>query len=258
MASLKEQAKILIEEIQSFEAPVESKTSILQLLENPSKEILKAANEWISNASKEETPQEDSNPQEEAGDTPESTRIAKMITEENTDFKSYIQYRLLEGTISESPLEMPQGSQQAFLRAYHKWIDAGKPRPKLPKSLQENGVTIIDKVYREKFYGEQYLWYITEDGKKHGKEMIPVYEKKEVDGEIIEDTDRIVKHDKKLSIKYNKREAEKLMEQTFSTSSNPRFYIIENLIKGEITNPKVNMFEDFDELMTKVKTGQTI
>jgi len=131
------------------------------------------------------------------------------------------------------------------------WIQNGKPKAVMPKMTKV--VETILKVYRQKRYGKQYIYYRNQDGVQ-GHEFIKTYEQvPEIDGEgkptgkFIDDKNTVTSTKEDFTIEYTKALGEELVEKALATSLEPTFYIVQGSHKFKVEADELN--NEFDPMI---------
>lgn len=152
--------------------------------------------------------------------------------------------------------------QREVINKFWAWLESNAPGLQMPE-LKAKKVR-IDKIYRVKEYGKQFLFYVDENGQKVGLELKKIFGTKEVmDAEdpkkkkTVEDLDNLVRTDKKYTIPYTEAKSKELMQIAEQTSVQPTLYFLRGNRKIQVTEPE-NFTGDFDELMKKSNKGEVI
>lgn len=180
-------------------------------------------------------------------------RFSQLATTD--DFKEFVRIAVATGTISQDELDsLDEIGKARLLDKLDAWLKAGKPRPQMPKAVAAEE-EIIQKIYRTKSQGDQYLYYVKQGSDaKVGIDLIPVYAKIDgPDGKPHDDTSRVIERKRKYTTPYTKNLAEELIAKAKRHSDDVKLFFVQNNVSIAVRTES-NFTGDFDELFNKALT----
>lgn len=157
----------------------------------------------------------------------------------------------ITGQIRDKTKLTPEEERDA-INKFAIWKSKGMPAPQMPDLTTEEDS--IQKLYRVKYLGKQYIYYIKPDGSEVGREYIAIFKKTPeiIDGKPtgkMIDSDVLDKFSERFTIDYTKDIGEKLVSQAFRTVPHPTFYMRQGMNKILVNNPEEEFNADFDKIM---------
>lgn len=192
------------------------------------------------------------------------TTTAKATTsiEDDADFVKFIS--MYDVTSDQKYADLSDEKQRGVQNKFFIWKDKGMPKAEMP--LLETKEDVIIKVFREKVYGKQYIYYQTPKGNNVvdvGRDHIHTYaqieefdEKGKPTGKTEDDLKHIIKTETKLLTPYTKALGEKYMAQAFKTWKNPTFYFRTGKATILVDDPEKDFNGDFDDYVRFVYTSR--
>ena len=158
-----------------------------------------------------------------------TTKANQATMEEITsqeDFKQFIAMMEVTGQI-ESWDALDSDSQRDVVNKFYLWKEKGSPKAEMPQLKDDKEYEILS-LYRTKYRGEQFIWYVTRDSKTVGKEWVHEYaqeadldENRNPTGTFHDDTRTITKRTPKYLTPYTKELGEQLLNLAFKYNDQP-------------------------------------
>lgn len=173
--------------------------------------------------------------------------FAKLST--TADFKDFLRIVVATGNISEDDISsLTEITKARLVDKFQAWLAQGKPRPNMPATV-EKAVEKIEKIYRIKSKGTQYMYYVIEGSPRAvGIDYKPVYAQiTQADGTKLDDETRKIGEEKIPTIPYTEKEARALLDKAHRYTDNVGLYFVFGNVKIKVFNPE-NFFGDYDEM----------
>ena len=176
-------------------------------------------------------------------------------------FPDFIKQLVLTNSLKSDDVDsLPLRQQREIVNKFWAWKQAGAPG--LQMAHLAFAKPVVQKVYRIKHLGKQFLAFIGNKGKEGITDVVTYGQKQVTDPEthqikFIEDKDNIIKKEPKYTIPYTESKARELMDMALETSVSPTFYFLRGKRKIQVTNHE-NFFGEFDSLMEKADEGRVI
>lgn len=190
---------------------------------------------------------------------PKSTKAKQATIEEITsqeDFKAFIAMMEVTGQFEDKTFDdMSTDDQRNVVNKFYLWKEKGSPKAEMPV-LKDDKVDEIISLYRTKHRGEQYIWYVTKDGKTVGKDYVHTYAQQEdIDengkplGTFHDDLKTITSSEPKYLTPYTKELGEEYLNLAFKYNDLPVFVFEIGGRRFGIDNPHVDFNCDGDRMM---------
>ena len=160
------------------------------------------------------------------GKTTKSQELTMEEIKSQEDFKQFVSIMEVTGQIEDFD-GLDSDSQRDVVNKYYLWKSKGSPKAEMPKIKDDKEDEILS-LYRTKYRGDEYIWYVTRDSRTIGKEWIHEYAKEEDRGEngeplgTFHDNKKIItKRTPKFTMPYNKEIGEKLLNLAFKHNDQP-------------------------------------
>lgn len=199
--------------------------------------------------------------------TTEKTDYEKLT--EDKEFKRFLQMKILSDSLkADSPDDLTLKQKRELVNEFNSWKKSGMPSVSMPETKQLK-THVINKIYRIKQLGEQFMFYVDGEGNHIGREERTEYalideispEGKKT-GKKIEDKGQILDRQWVFKMPYKKEKAEELVKQALETSLNPTFYfgkVVKNKFSEKISIEEPENFTgNFDEILKRSRKGEIV
>jgi hypothetical protein len=192
---------------------------------------------------------------------PKGTKVKESTIEEITSTEEFKKFRsMLEVTEQIDDFdELGTEEQRKIINKFYLWQAKGSPKAEMPKISDDKEDEILS-LYRTKYKGQQFIWYVTPDGRTVWREDVHKYAQVEDQdesgnplGTYHDDTSKIIETKPRYTKPYTKALGDKLVAQAFKYNDQPVFVFEIGGKRFGIDNPLVDFNCEGEQMMEITK-----